>query len=357
VLNIYTRNTDQILVDDTSGSLVIEGCYITNQKIDSSGNPDPQYNYWPEVHLRSSSGQRVSFTTNQSHFENMSDRCQSRLVVPASELVTTMRGMKSGRISLDLKLTHDNDEFAGFPSNELPVPGGSFTYVGAASLSHVEGSYLKVGSRNIVKGQNLSIFNKNALTSYVTSSINDTNVTEFTSVTYIDDETIAIDIPQSALLVGSFVLSLHTLDASSTSFSLAVPGPINVAPPTLSTIQLSDRGAKADDNMYVEVLDANSEPILISANDFIKVQLPAGNSSATLIFDSSNLQILDFDTSQAVPATWPIKFVVVCVDGGKEETCTWDLRGTVKSRNGGQTYTIQEKGKLKNNRDITVTLP
>ncbi|MBF7074161.1 hypothetical protein ISG33_12190 [Glaciecola sp. MH2013] len=350
VLKVDTSTNSPLFFDNPNGALIIEGCYITNQRLGNDGLPDPGYDYWPDIIFTDSKGKQTRFTTNSSHLELMSPLCQSRLRIPTDELLPVLTALKSGDIRADLRLTHEPSTFSAFPNDELPLGGASFEWFGEASLNGIDGGFLKQGSRNLIKGQNLAILNnRNLLVQLIRANTN--TAIEITNVSFIDEETIAVDIPSNVF--GTYELSIGTRFSESNT-TLTIPS-VSVAPATLSFVRVGDTGAKADDTIVVDVLDANGELVVVNG-DFLVIELQGGNSLSTVAFDSATTKIYADDNETLLAATWPIYFEVSCTDGGREKRCTYDFRATIKSPDGTQIFEIKEDGKMSNGDFKTFTL-
>lgn len=337
VTAVRTPYVSVLSADDETGTLEIEGCHITNQKFDSSGNPDSDYEYFPEVVFTDSRGREATLQTNSTHRTELSDLCKSKLVIGVAELKTTLGSMKSGtvRTALNIKLPYDTDAFTGFPDSELPVPGKTFKWEGPVTLSGTKDNYLRPGLVNTLTGSNLKGLKNKTLLVYLQKG---SDVTKISNVQYRDEE-IDFFIPLT-LSDGDYDLTLVT--NSSTGEGVSLGYKLSVAPPSLSFITLTDRGVKHDDGFYVQLTDNVAHEIEVVETP-VKLSLSENSTkrSNTGYFNGKGLT-----TKSGEAIALPLKMYLFCDKGGSDGYCTWGLNSKIVLPDSSE-HIMKSSGKLK----------
>ena len=341
LLSVSTPYYSYLSATQTDSSLKLYGCHITNQKILADGTPDPDRNYWPDIRFTDTSGKTVRMESKAAYYQNEADLCKSNLIVPISDLKPVLSQLKSGKISVDLriKLPYDTDAFEGFPSDELPLPGGSFTWKGAPHIEGLEGGYLIPDAYNSIIGHDLDVFKDQTLAVYLVSTTSD-YTQKITDVRYRDSGEIAFRTP---LYLQNLTYTLSLIPVNDPANGVTLNQSLPVKPATFSVVRLLDRGPDKDDSMSITLYGADDKALYKGVNE-ITLAYPPANGKSYAYTDFNSNAIVDEDGGRP---SFPIKVVVFCEDGGEDGNCTWGVDGEVKSIDGATTYSMKKSGKTK----------
>jgi len=334
--------------DQTDTALKISGCHISNQIIDGTGQPDPRYNYWPELTLTDSKGnsKKLILQPGTPAANDPADRitltqapnslCESSYTLPIAVLKDKMSPLKYGKIKADLVIENSDQFSTTFPGSELPVPGAHFDWRGPPRLTGVENGVLFANGVNILSGENLTALKGRALKATLVSALNNTRYIELSNTRYLDSGKLEVTLP-FLVLPGAYDLTVQEISGSSNPAVMQLNN-ISVASSTTSAITLSDRGPLIDDHMIVDIYDTELD---LQSNGLQLIQeLKAGKNSVTMTFDSTTML-----TSNGTEPKMPVTIFVNCVDGSIDNLCTWDVRGILHSKDGLSSKEFSASGK------------
>jgi len=336
----------------TDTTLSIEGCHISNQIYDlSTGQPDTDYNYWPDLLLTDRRGKTTRLSLDPSTTVNLPEenqikllpvagRCESRFVIPASQLIPVLNTLSYGMVRADLRirLSYDTDEFSTFPNSELPLRGGVFEWSGPAKLTGLNTSYLLPGATNTLLGENLHKIKNKPMKVYLDKGAGQPII--ISDVTYREG---VIDFVTPVTLA-SGQYTVYVITDTSTGEGVTLSQPVTAAPPKLSYIRVTDRGVKHDDEMLVELFDSDDiYPLSVSGTP-VTITLSAGSKDRTGVLYFNGDSLVNQIDDGAIQL--PIEVQLQCKKGGSDGFCTWgiDVKVTTPS---GSLVSASSSGKLK----------
>ena len=344
---ITTPYYSYLTPQQTDSTLKISGCHITNQKLLSDGTPDPDREYWPDILFTDTRGKTVRMSTKPSYRDNSEDLCASSLIIPVQDLSPVLSQLKSGtiRVELRVKLPYDTDAFAGFPSDELPLPGGSFTWKGEPKILGLEGGYLIPDAYNSILGNDLDAYKDQTLAVYLESTTSD-YTQKITDIIYRNSGEIAFKTP---LFIQDLTYKLSLIPVNDPASGVTLNQSLPVKPATFSTVRLLDRGPDKDDEISITLYGADDYALYIGTDEITLTYPPEnGKSYAYIDFNSNSI----FDENGGRPV-FPVRVVVFCQDGGEDGQCTWGVDGEVKNIDGSVTYSMKKSGKTREGYDST----
>jgi len=306
-------------------------------------------NYWPKLRLQDRFGNKQTLQLNETHKVDISDLSWVDIGIPISDLRPLMKKLRGDIINVSIIM--DDNDYADFTSEGLPLPGRDIRWVGQAKVFRATPQNARAGRLITINGENLQSFGARADLKLKLIQANDATKTgEIFKLESATADKIKFRLP-SSLPLNFYKLRLETSDPN---VQLDVPddiaignltGAINVLPQSASLVELYDAGAKIDDAIIIYIANATGD-LISQNNSFLSLELLDDNPlpAVSMWWKDENL------SAQNNGSTTPGQILLTCDSGGTDQICTYRVKGEINVD--GTFKAINFRGKLQSGEDV-----